>query len=653
MKQLVGPYRIQSLLGHGGMGVVYLGIHDHLGREVAVKALAPELTQHPQFRERFFTEARVQAKLQHTNIIAIYDLIEDEGNFFIVMEYVPGPTLENLLKGGVTNGWEVDHALALFRQVLAGLDYAHSKGVIHRDVKSSNVLVAEGDQVKLTDFGIALLIGDKRLTASQSTIGTPTYMSPEQILRPRTVDHRSDVYSAAVVLYEMLAGQPPFDAETEYEIKKLQIEASAPDVRAVNPKVSEAVAKAIAIALRKEPDERFPSAGAFLRELQGVGAPLSTLSSTPEPPRASSPQSSTETVATPVPSSWMLPTPSKKRWTIAAMLVLLVGLPLVFLSLPEEEPARDETGGPSVQAAEALSMPSEKGPALPAAELLSAQVGSPTEEVPSPQPPPIQPFPADSPRQPVPREADDVDLIALRKGIRQRIENARRKISNQAFEAARREVEALLTLIEGRPHGLEQERQAVRQLEQALASAIQAHERAEVAREGERQLREARNALEQGNRPMARDLAQALLNSPGISEPMASQAREVIEQSQERETDGRPATIHKLRISGVEIHPQVVPPGGRAMAVAHATVTPSFREPLTVNVRAKVMRSLEEITDPISQKVTIPPGGSSWRINIPIRIPEGVASGDCYIDVAVWDSLEQMRASGRIGFTVQ
>ncbi|HEX6864034.1 MAG TPA: serine/threonine-protein kinase, partial [Thermoanaerobaculia bacterium] len=133
MKDLVGPYRIRSVLGHGGMGVVYLGIHDHLGREVAIKALAPELTQHPQFRERFFAEARVQAKLQHTNIVTIYDLIEDAGSYFIVMEYVPGPTLETLLEGGDGKGWDVDPALTLFRQILAGLDYAHSKGVIHRD----------------------------------------------------------------------------------------------------------------------------------------------------------------------------------------------------------------------------------------------------------------------------------------------------------------------------------------------------------------------------------------------------------------------------------------------------------------------------------------------------------------------------------------
>ncbi|HKV12909.1 MAG TPA: TonB family protein [Thermoanaerobaculia bacterium] len=391
MKELVGPYRIQSLLGHGGMGIVYLGVHDHLGREVAIKALAPELTQHPQFRERFFAEARVQAKLQHTNIVTIYDLIEDAGSYFIVMEYVPGPTLEDLLKDGSTKSWEIEHTLSLFQQVLAGLDYAHSKGVIHRDVKSSNVLIADGDQVKLTDFGIALLVGDKRLTASQSTIGTPTYMSPEQILRPREVDHRSDVYSAAIVLYEMLAGQPPFDAGTEYEIKKLQIEAPIPDLRTVNPRVPESVAEAISVAMRKEPDERFPSAGAFLRALQGEipwfvpqrtahgGRPMAVgfsgsspgaeaLSKSPEPPPPPPGEDRESAV-----SEWFQ---GKNRWIAlaAAVLILLAGFGIANVSRSsgggEEKAPADVTEVSSPSAPQPVSL--QQAPAAPAEPSVSA-----------------------------------------------------------------------------------------------------------------------------------------------------------------------------------------------------------------------------------------------------------------------------------------
>ena len=659
MKELVGPYRIQSLLGHGGMGVVYLGVHDHLGREVAIKALAPELTQHPQFRERFFTEARVQAKLQHTNIVTIYDLIEDGGSFFIVMEHVPGPTLESLLKGGVTKDWETDHSLALFRQILAGLDYAHSKGVIHRDVKSSNVLVADGDQVKLTDFGIALLVGDKRLTASQSTIGTPTYMSPEQILRPRMVDHRSDVYSAAIVLYEMLAGQPPFEAETEYEIKKLQIEAPVPDLRIVNPTVPAAIAEAITTALRKDPDERFQSAGAFLRALRTQAASAPALSSAPDRVGPAAPISpvSVEPASTPADPFSRLLFPPWKRWALAASLVLLAGFSLLFLFRPnEEEPARQElvAEAPPVQAPVALKSPVVEPSAAPTAELLSAQLAFQTEETPTlppPRPTVMEPPPS-VPRESTKKDAEDLELTALREGIRKRMESVRQKIAKQDFEGARREVSTLHTIVEGRPRGLERESESLRRLEESLDNAIQAHQRAEQAREWESQLQAARNAMAQGNRSKARDLAQALLDTPGLSESTASQARELIEQSKELPpTNSRAA--RKLTVEGVEINPQVVGPGGRAVAVAHVTVNPPFEQSAKVNVRARVMKNLGEIADPISQAVTIPAGGGTWKVTIPIKIPKRVPSGDCYVDIELWDSTQQVKGSGRIGFTIQ
>lgn len=270
MRTQIGQYRIESALGRGGMGVVYRGLHEHLGREVAVKALAPELTQQPEFKERFFSEAKTQARLQHPGIVGVYDLLEEAGEYFIVMEFVAGEPLDDRLRALAGQGMTLDEALAVFGQVLAALDYAHSEGVIHRDIKPSNVLITAGGRAKLTDFGIALLIGDKRLTASQSTIGTPTYMSPEQILRPRSVDHRTDIYSAAVVFFEMLAGQPPFDDETEYGIKKLHIETPPPDLTQLRPDLPPEIAQAMAVALSKNPDDRYPSAGAFLRALQSA-----------------------------------------------------------------------------------------------------------------------------------------------------------------------------------------------------------------------------------------------------------------------------------------------------------------------------------------------------------------------------------------------
>jgi serine/threonine protein kinase len=270
MRTQIGQYRIESALGRGGMGVVYRGVHEHLGREVAVKALAPELTQQPEFRDRFFSEAKTQARLQHPNIVGVYDLQEDAGEYFIIMEFVAGEPLDDRLRALAGQSMDLGEALGLFSQVLAALDYAHSEGVIHRDIKPSNVLITTGGRAKLMDFGIALLVGDKRLTASQSTIGTPTYMSPEQILRPRSVDHRTDIYSAAVVFFEMLAGRPPFDDDTEYGIKKLHIETPPPDLSQLRPDLPPGIAGVMAVALSKNPDERYPSAGAFLRALQSA-----------------------------------------------------------------------------------------------------------------------------------------------------------------------------------------------------------------------------------------------------------------------------------------------------------------------------------------------------------------------------------------------
>lgn len=322
MRTRVGQYRIEAPVGRGGMGVVYRGVHDHLGRPVAVKALAPELTQQPEFKERFFVEAKTQARLQHPNIVGVYDLIEDGGEFFIVMELVDGQGLEERLKESAGQGLEWEEAFAIFSQMLTALDHAHSEGVIHRDIKPSNVLITEGGRVKLTDFGIALLIGDKRLTASQSAIGTPTYMSPEQIVRPRSVDHRADLYSAAVVFFEMLAGRPPFDDETEYAIKKLHVEAPPPDLSILRPGLPDGVVQAVAIALAKDPDERFVSAGLFLKALQEAAGSAPAHASTHAMPAFPTRSGST--------GSQPVGLPAAKNRTIAigaaAGLLLLLGL---------------------------------------------------------------------------------------------------------------------------------------------------------------------------------------------------------------------------------------------------------------------------------------------------------------------------------------
>lgn len=411
MRTHIGQYRLEAPLGRGGMGVVYRGVHEHLGRPVAIKALAPELTQQPEFKERFFAEAKTQARLQHPNIVGVYDLLEDGGEYFIVMEFVPGEGLDDRLKTTAGQPMDLQEAVGIFTQVLAALDYAHSEGVIHRDIKPSNVMITAGGRVKLTDFGIALLIGDKRLTASQSAIGTPTYMSPEQILRPRSVDHRTDLYSAAVVFYEMLAGRPPFDDETEYGIKKLHVEALPPDISELRPGLPGGVILALATALNKNPDERFASAGLFLRALQDAVPQALPRGATPLPAPVYRPT----TLESAVPpsaakSSFSDLLQGKNRWLAlaAAVLVLVLGFGIVFKILSSEgdgekvaevpagtaatpaspAPAVPEAGVPAQ--ASLQTVPLADTPAGPVTTTLSAPAvqAQPKPVVPAPPPPP-------------------------------------------------------------------------------------------------------------------------------------------------------------------------------------------------------------------------------------------------------------------------
>jgi serine/threonine-protein kinase len=352
------------------MGVVYRGVHEHLGRPVAIKALAPELTQQPEFKERFFSEAKTQARLQHPSIVGVYDLLEEAGEYFIVMEFVAGEGLDDRLKTMTGRGMDLQEAVGVFSQVLDALDYAHSEGVIHRDIKPSNVMITASGRVKLTDFGIALLIGDKRLTASQSAIGTPTYMSPEQILRPRSVDHRTDLYSAAVVFYEMLAGKPPFDDDTEYGIKKLHVEAPVPDLGALHPGLPGGVIEAVAVALSKNPDERFASAGLFLRTLQEAAPLAITMTGAPAAVPAYRPTTLDSTRMNAGPAT-VAPPPvtvpplqpgsasplagllqGRNRWIAlggAALLLLLLGFGAVVLLSPSRKEGEEKLADATVQ----------------------------------------------------------------------------------------------------------------------------------------------------------------------------------------------------------------------------------------------------------------------------------------------------------------
>ena len=262
----IGNLRIISEIGKGGMGVVYLAEHMTLKKKFAVKSLSSELTQDPQFRERFYQEAQNQALLDHPNIVQATDFFEENRQFFFVMEYVDGQDLGELIR--TKGNLQEKEALSIFKDILQGLNLAHDKGIIHRDVKPSNILIDKSGRARIMDFGIAVMVGGQRLTATGTTVGSPCYMSPEQIIHPQNIDHRSDVYSAGIVLYEMLVGDVPFDAETDYAVQNQQVNTPTPDPCQRNPEISPELAQIILKAMDKAPDKRFQGCAEFLDSIK-------------------------------------------------------------------------------------------------------------------------------------------------------------------------------------------------------------------------------------------------------------------------------------------------------------------------------------------------------------------------------------------------
>ncbi len=265
--QILGNrYEVQELLGQGGMAQVYRARDRVLGRSVAIKILRAEYTSDASLVARFQREARAAANLVHPNIVAIYDVGQDGTQFFIVMEYITGSTLKEIIRQRAP--LTVDFALKVTEQVCAALEYAHRHGVIHRDIKPQNILLSEDEEVvKVADFGIAKSQIDPETTAERLAMGTVKYVSPEQA-RGIEVVPQSDIYSLGVVLFEMLTAQQPFDGETPVSIALAHAEAPPPRPRAINPYLPPAVEGIILRALSKDPADRFASARELRQSLE-------------------------------------------------------------------------------------------------------------------------------------------------------------------------------------------------------------------------------------------------------------------------------------------------------------------------------------------------------------------------------------------------
>jgi serine/threonine protein kinase len=266
---IIGNFKIIDFIEEGGMGKVYLARQLTIDREVAIKILDPSLSKNPQFKERFINEANALAKLNHTNIVSIYDFVEYEGNYCIIMEYVKGTTLDKIIEN---NNIDISFSVNIINQLLEGLSYAHKQSIVHRDIKPSNIIIDPDNRVKILDFGIAkMVLSNSNLTKTGTRMGSICYMSPEQILG-KELDLKTDIYSAGITFYELLSGQLPYDINTEsdYIVQNKIVNDSLPDIRTLNPAIPQNIADAINFSTRKNPDDRFIDCDEFKKFVSGV-----------------------------------------------------------------------------------------------------------------------------------------------------------------------------------------------------------------------------------------------------------------------------------------------------------------------------------------------------------------------------------------------
>lgn len=263
----IDNYRIIEKIGEGGMGEVYRGIDVMLEREVAIKLLKPDLSSKQDVVQRFRSEAVALGRLHHNNIAAVYNFGRYNDQYYMALEFVNGNTLEEIIEQKGFLPWR--EAVHYGISILEGLSHAHGFNIVHRDIKPSNIIVTDNNDLKILDFGIARILEKARLTRLGHLVGTLEYVSPEQ-LQGKETDERADLYSTAVVLYEMLTGHLPFEKSTDYDLIKSQIEEKPKSMRLFAGLIPPMLDRTVLTALEKRPDKRFASAREFIDELNKV-----------------------------------------------------------------------------------------------------------------------------------------------------------------------------------------------------------------------------------------------------------------------------------------------------------------------------------------------------------------------------------------------
>ncbi|MFP4321891.1 MAG: protein kinase domain-containing protein, partial [Anaerolineales bacterium] len=338
-KKTLGKYEIIDRLGRGGMAEVYRAYHPSLDRYVAIKLLHPFLADDPEFKERFEAEARNIARLRHPNIVQVFDFDFDEAgdSYYMVMELVEGPTLKDILfdMASTDQNMPFDRTIRMLREAALALAYAHRINMIHRDVKPANLMLDEKeDRIVLTDFGIAKIVTGAQFTASGGMVGTPAYMSPEQGMG-ESGDERSDLYSLGVILYQMVTGQLPYDAETPLAIILKHLNDPLPEPHTVNPDIPEWLEAIILKTMAKVPEDRFQTADEMIAALDAGEnlqlAPDDTPRMTLPAPRRNTQE--TQPISAELSTGPYTPAPAQSvgRWlSIVTPLLVILGVVLMI-----------------------------------------------------------------------------------------------------------------------------------------------------------------------------------------------------------------------------------------------------------------------------------------------------------------------------------
>lgn len=393
---IAGRYRLGSDVGIGGMARVVGADDDRLARRVAIK-LVPTDAVDPLLRERFRREARSSAGFSHPNAVATYDAGESDGYLYLVMELVDGPSLAQRL--ATEPRLPVHEAVRITDGVLSALQAAHAAGIVHRDIKPSNVLLGRHDHVKLADFGIAKRLDDlsSELTGTGRFVGTPKYLAPEQLEADPTTP-ASDLYSVGVVLYEMLAGRPPFDGATPLATALAHRTAPVPDLSAVRPDVPPHIAAVIARAMAKDPSDRFPTAASMRVALSGATAATTTRLLAP-------PMRPTEVIPVPPPVATTTVAPvhraeqrrPQRWWLIPAVVLVAIGIAAFAVGSREDDGSSPATSALSAAAApaavETTALAPAPSPVTAAPTTAPPQTQQPATTVPPNIVPPVEELP--------------------------------------------------------------------------------------------------------------------------------------------------------------------------------------------------------------------------------------------------------------------